>query len=74
VLRKIADGADDVALIFEDDIDMEWDLERRLRYLWSFLPDNWDMVLIGISHLCLLVTSMPNLTVIIQAIVFPMKA
>jgi len=47
VLRRIADGDDDVALIFEDDIDMEWDLERRLRYLWSFLPDNWDMVLIG---------------------------
>ena len=73
-MQKIADGDDDVALIFEDDIDMEWDLERRLRYLWSFLPDNWDMVLIGISHLYLLVRSMPNLMVIIQAIVFPMNA
>jgi len=48
LLRKIADGDDDVALIFEDDIDMEWDLEKRLRYLWKFLPDNaWDQVMIG---------------------------
>lgn len=48
LLRKIADGDDDVVLIFEDDIDMEWDLEKRLRYLWQFLPDNaWDQVMIG---------------------------
>jgi GR25 family glycosyltransferase involved in LPS biosynthesis len=47
-LRRIADGDDDVALIFEDDIDMEWDLEKRLRYLWKFLPDKaWDQVMIG---------------------------
>jgi GR25 family glycosyltransferase involved in LPS biosynthesis len=57
VLRKIADGDDDVALIFEDDIDMEWDLERRLRYLWQFLPDKWDLVLIGMLCFCLPVTS-----------------
>jgi hypothetical protein len=50
VLRKIADGDDDVALVFEDDIDMEWDLERRLRYLWQFLPNKWDMVMIGTLH------------------------
>jgi hypothetical protein len=48
LLRRIADGDDDVALIFEDDIDMEWDLEKRLRYLWKFLPDHaWDQVMIG---------------------------
>jgi len=47
VFRKIADGDDDVAIIFEDDIDMEWDLERRLRYIWPFLPDGWDQVMIG---------------------------
>jgi len=50
LLRRIADGDDDVALIFEDDIDMEWDLEKRLRYLWKFLPDKaWDQVMIGPS-------------------------
>jgi len=47
VLRKIADGDDDVAIILEDDIDMEWDLERRLRYLWQFLPDDRDIVMLG---------------------------
>ncbi|KAF7971859.1 hypothetical protein HWV62_19804 [Athelia sp. TMB] len=48
VLRKIADGDDDVALIFEDDIDMEFDLDRRLRSVWPFLPaDGWDMVMLG---------------------------
>jgi len=47
VLRKIADGDDDVAIILEDDIDMEWDLERRLRYVWQFLPERWDQVWLG---------------------------
>jgi GR25 family glycosyltransferase involved in LPS biosynthesis len=47
VLRKIADGDDDVAIIFEDDVDMEWDLERRLRNLWSVLPTKWDIVMLG---------------------------
>jgi len=48
LLRRIADGDDDVAIIFEDDIDMEWDLEKRLRYLWKTLPDDsWDQVMIG---------------------------
>ena len=49
VLRAIADGDDDVAIILEDDIDMEWDLERRLRYVWPFLPEKWDQVWIGTS-------------------------
>jgi len=47
VLRKIADGDDDVALIFEDDIDMEWDLQRWLQSLWPFLPNKWDLVMLG---------------------------
>jgi len=48
LMRKIADGDDDVVIIFEDDIDMEWDLEKRLRYLWKFLPDQeWDQVMLG---------------------------
>lgn len=47
VLRKIAEGDDEVAIIFEDDIDMEWDLERRLRGMWDSLPEDWDMVMLG---------------------------
>lgn len=69
VLRKIADGDDDVALIFEDDIDMEWDLERRLRYLWRFLPNKWDLVFIGMLHLFVPATSV-HTVMIIQAIVW----
>lgn len=55
VLRKIADGDDDVAIIFEDDIDMEWDLERRLRSLWPILPEKWDLVMIGGPQIFILV-------------------
>jgi hypothetical protein len=48
LLRKIADGDDDVVLVFEDDVDMEWDLEKRLRNLWQFLPhEEWDQVMLG---------------------------
>lgn len=57
VLRLIADGDDDVALIFEDDVDMEFDLERRLRNLWQFLPqDEWDTVALGESTVYLHLT------------------
>ena len=48
VLRKIADGEDVVAITLEDDIDLEWDLESRLRYLWQFLPSDWDQVMLGL--------------------------
>jgi hypothetical protein len=47
LMRKIANGDDDVVIIFEDDIDMEWDLERRLRHHWQSLPDDWGMVMLG---------------------------
>lgn len=47
VLRRIAEGNDEVALILEDDIDMEWDLEHRLSVMWPFLPQDWDVVLLG---------------------------
>ncbi|KAJ7287136.1 hypothetical protein C8J57DRAFT_1652959, partial [Mycena rebaudengoi] len=47
VLRKIAEGPDDVAIVLEDDIDMEWTLERRLQYLFHALPSNWDVLMIG---------------------------
>jgi hypothetical protein len=33
--------------VLEDDIDMEWTLERRLQYLFHALPPNWDVLMIG---------------------------
>ncbi|KAI0782186.1 hypothetical protein C8Q75DRAFT_801274 [Abortiporus biennis] len=36
-----------VSLVLEDDIDMELDIEERLRSLWHLLPDGWDMVYLG---------------------------
>ncbi|KAF8509519.1 hypothetical protein BU17DRAFT_24977, partial [Hysterangium stoloniferum] len=50
VLRRIAEGDDEVAIVFEDDIDMEWDLEHRLRSMWGALPSDWDMVMLGHCH------------------------
>lgn len=47
VLRRVAEGNDDVVLILEDDVDMEWDLEHRLRLMWPVLPHDWDVVLLG---------------------------
>jgi len=48
VLRQIAVGKEETAIIFEDDVDMEFDLEKRLRGMWQFLPkDSWDMVMLG---------------------------
>ncbi|KAI0932789.1 hypothetical protein AcV5_010478 [Taiwanofungus camphoratus] len=39
--------SDDVAVVLEDDIDMEWDIRRRLQSVWSALPDAWDIVFLG---------------------------
>ncbi|KDN39557.1 hypothetical protein RSAG8_08713, partial [Rhizoctonia solani AG-8 WAC10335] len=47
VLLKIARGEDQVAIVLEDDIDMEWDLEKRLRGMWPYLPKDWDIVMLG---------------------------
>lgn len=47
VLRRIAEGNDEVVLILEDDVDMEWDLDHRLRIMWPFLPRDWDVVMLG---------------------------
>ena len=47
VLRLIAEGPDDVGIVFEDDIDMESDLYSRLTHMWSSLPPDWDIVVLG---------------------------
>lgn len=38
---------DDVAVILEDDIDMEKDISTRLSQVWTFLPAGWDIVFLG---------------------------
>lgn len=49
-MRSIADGPDEAVVVLEDDIDMEFDLEKRLRGMWSALPKDWDIVMIGTYH------------------------
>ncbi|KAH0838789.1 hypothetical protein J3R83DRAFT_7165 [Lanmaoa asiatica] len=38
---------DDVAVILEDDIDMEKNISTRLSQVWNFLPAGWDIVFLG---------------------------
>ncbi|CAE6518722.1 unnamed protein product [Rhizoctonia solani] len=47
VFRSVADGPDEAVIVFEDDIDMEFDLEKRLRQMWPALPVDWDVVMLG---------------------------
>ncbi|KIM81788.1 hypothetical protein PILCRDRAFT_490312 [Piloderma croceum F 1598] len=39
----------DVSVILEDDVDMEWDIRERLAGIWTLLPAGWDMVFLGAS-------------------------
>ena len=51
VIRRIVRAPENrVSIIFEDDIDLEWDVETRLVALWPFLPQDWDIVFLGSSH------------------------
>ncbi|CAE6528286.1 unnamed protein product [Rhizoctonia solani] len=50
VLRSVADGPDEAAIILEDDIDMEFDLEKRLREMWPALPEDWDVVMLALPE------------------------
>jgi len=34
-------------LILEDDVDFEWDIERKMRGYIAALPEDWDMLLLG---------------------------
>jgi GR25 family glycosyltransferase involved in LPS biosynthesis len=40
-----------VSLVFEDDVDLEWDVEARLVALWPYLPQDWDIVFLGSSRI-----------------------
>ena len=37
----------EVALILEDDVDVERDLHARMETVWRTLPDEWDMLFLG---------------------------
>ncbi|WAR59965.1 hypothetical protein PtB15_11B606 [Puccinia triticina] len=47
VLLMIQESGEDSALILEDDVDMEWDLERRWRSIERHLPVDWETVFLG---------------------------
>ena len=52
VIRSIANGQDSVALVLEDDIDMELDIRQRLLGIWDSLPSAWDIVFLGADPYC----------------------
>ena len=54
VIRHIAEeptsvtgSTEDIALILEDDVDMETDIRERLAGIWNALPAPWDMLFLG---------------------------
>ena len=48
-IHEIANGKDETALVLEDDIDIERDVEMRLQPLLGALPIDWDIVYLGMS-------------------------
>ncbi|KAG0143787.1 hypothetical protein CROQUDRAFT_672735 [Cronartium quercuum f. sp. fusiforme G11] len=46
-IRLIKQNGDQSALILEDDVDLEWDLERRWRTIQRRLPVDWETVFLG---------------------------
>ena len=43
------DGKDGITIVFEDDVDVEWDLADRLARMWDDLPRDWDIIMLGAS-------------------------
>lgn len=46
-VRLIRENQDQSALVLEDDVDLEWDLERRWRTIQRRLPLDWETVFLG---------------------------
>ncbi|KAJ3832788.1 hypothetical protein EV361DRAFT_932493 [Lentinula raphanica] len=46
-IREIIHRNLDSAIIFEDDIDIEFSIERILEHEWPYLPSTWDIVYLG---------------------------
>jgi hypothetical protein len=53
VLRRVAEGTDDVVIILEDDINMEQDLHEKLQIVSNALAQRggWDIIFLGESLL-----------------------
>ncbi|KAM0747280.1 hypothetical protein T439DRAFT_329028 [Meredithblackwellia eburnea MCA 4105] len=47
VLKAIVENEDESALVLEDDVDMEWDIERMWSRMRRKLPVDWDTVHLG---------------------------
>ena len=47
VMREMEKNGDRTALVLEDDVDVEWDLERRWMGMLRRLPRNWEAVFLG---------------------------
>lgn len=51
VIKEIAElEKDTFGVVLEDDVDLEKDIRSRLDRVWSYLPDDWDMVYLGRSR------------------------
>lgn len=46
-IKKVLENGDRSALILEDDVDVEWDLERLWSRIERRLPDDWDVSFLG---------------------------
>ncbi|GAA5872024.1 hypothetical protein JCM3774_006583 [Rhodotorula dairenensis] len=46
-IKQVIENGDRSALILEDDVDWEWDLERLWSRMERKLPDDWESVLLG---------------------------
>ncbi|PCH33188.1 hypothetical protein WOLCODRAFT_93084 [Wolfiporia cocos MD-104 SS10] len=50
IANQLSNGEEhshDVAVILEDDVDMERDIRNRLQDIWGLLPAQWDIVFLG---------------------------
>lgn len=47
VWKKMIENKDKSALILEDDVDIEWDIERIWPNVERALPENWEVVFLG---------------------------
>ncbi|KAI5476547.1 hypothetical protein MNV49_007494 [Pseudohyphozyma bogoriensis] len=47
VLKKIVESGDRSALVMEDDVDVEWDIERLWSRIARKMPSDWDMAYLG---------------------------
>lgn len=53
IMRQIVKSQLEVAIVLEDDVDLEYDVSQRLIDMWPALPrDGWDIVMLGkcLSH------------------------